>query len=61
LEFIINGGFKTWEMVEESMVVDKGLTGVMLGRAAYDNPAIFSEVDKRFYKKDGDKKTRRDI
>jgi tRNA-dihydrouridine synthase A len=61
LEFIINGGFKTWEASEIALESSKGLLGVMLGRAAYDNPWIFSDVDRRFYGQENLGFTRREI
>ena len=46
LEIIINGGITTLDQVEEQL---KQVDGVMMGREAYQNPYIMSEVDKRFF------------
>jgi len=42
----INGGIRT---LDEAAVHLKQVDGVMLGRAAYQNAAILSEVDQRFF------------
>lgn len=49
LEFIINGGIKTFEQVDEHL---KYVDGVMIGREAYHNPFILSQVDRRYYADD---------
>ena len=49
LEFSINGGIKTAEEIEKLLDPSKGLYGCMIGRAAYENPWIFSDFDRRFY------------
>jgi tRNA-dihydrouridine synthase A len=42
----INGGIKTFEDIDEHRPhVDE----VMIGRAAYDDPYLFAEVDRRYY------------
>lgn len=46
LNIEINGGIKTIKEIEEHL---KHVDGVMLGRIAYDNPFMLSEVDKLFY------------
>jgi tRNA-dihydrouridine synthase A len=46
LEVIINGGIETLDACDAHL---KQVDGVMLGRAAYQNPAILAEVDRRFY------------
>ena len=46
LEIIINGGITTLNQSEELL---KHVDGVMMGREAYQNPYIMSEVDKRFF------------
>lgn len=46
LEIIINGGIKTYTDIDEHL---KFVDGVMLGREAYHNPYILSEMDKRYY------------
>jgi tRNA-dihydrouridine synthase A len=42
----INGGIETLEQAEEHLA---HVDGVMLGRAAYQNPALLAQVDARLY------------
>jgi tRNA-dihydrouridine synthase A len=42
----INGGLKTLDDVETQLV---HVDGVMIGRAAYDDPFVFAEADHRFF------------
>ena len=42
----INGGIGTLEQAEQLL---EAVDGVMIGRAAYQNPQVLSEVDARFY------------
>jgi tRNA-dihydrouridine synthase A len=42
----INGGIQTLEQVQTHL---NSVDAVMIGRAAYDRPYLFSEVDRRFY------------
>jgi len=49
LNIEINGGIKTLAQMEKHLAY---VDGVMLGRVAYDNPFILTEVDKLF--KNGD-------
>ena len=46
LNFIINGGIKT---IEESLDHLQYVDGVMLGREAYNNPYILTEVDSSIF------------
>ncbi len=46
LTILINGGITTLDAVEEHLA---DLDGVMLGRAGYQNPFIFADVDRRFF------------
>ncbi len=46
LEFILNGGIKTLEECSEHL---KTFDGVMLGREAYHNPWLLSEVDHQLF------------
>ena len=48
LGFTINGGVESLDQAAEHLESGK-LRGVMLGRAAYRNPALLAEVDARFY------------
>ena len=53
LSISINGGIKTLEHSLEFMQAEPTLpavNGVMLGRAAYENPYILSQVDSLFYR-----------
>jgi tRNA-dihydrouridine synthase A len=43
----INGGIRTLE--EARAQIDAGLDGVMIGRAAYENPWIFASADPLFH------------
>ncbi len=43
----INGGFKTLAQISQQF---PHVDAVMIGRAAYDNPYLFSEVDRLFFK-----------
>ncbi len=46
LEILINGGFASLDQVERQL---DHVDGVMIGRAAYHNPYLLAEVDRRFY------------
>jgi len=46
LPMMINGGLETLEAAEAEMA---HMDGVMLGRAAYNNPMLLTEVDARFF------------
>ena len=46
LNIVINGGIKT---IKESIDHLKYVDGVMLGREAYDNPFILTEVDNKIF------------
>lgn len=46
LPMAINGGIETLEQAEEHL---KHMDGVMLGRAAYNNPMLLAEVDARIF------------
>jgi tRNA-dihydrouridine synthase A len=58
LNIVINGGIKTVEQIEEHL---KYVDGVMIGRAAYDNPFMMAEVDKFFENGEVNNVTRREI
>ncbi len=45
-EISINGGIATLDAAEEHL---RHVAGVMLGRAAYHEPALLAEIDHRFY------------
>jgi tRNA-dihydrouridine synthase A len=46
LTIVLNGGITTMEACEEHL---KHVDGVMLGRAAYQNPELLTEVDARLF------------
>lgn len=46
LTILVNGGIETLEQADAHL---EHLDGVMLGRAAYHNPALLAEVDARFF------------
>ena len=46
LDICLNGGIKT---ITEAKAESEGLDGVMLGRAAYHDPWILTQVDEVFY------------
>ena len=54
----INGEIKTMAQVSEHL---KYVDGVMIGRAAYENPYLLSSADSIFYESDHPVKTRRQI
>lgn len=49
LEIVINGGIETLDACGEHL---QHVDGVMLGRAAYQNPYVLSEVDRRYFGSD---------
>jgi tRNA-dihydrouridine synthase A len=46
LTILVNGGIENLDQAEEHL---RHVDGVMLGRAAYQNPALLAEVDARFF------------
>ena len=46
LTVVVNGGITTLDEAEAHL---KHVDGVMLGRAAYQNPAVLADVDARFF------------
>jgi tRNA-dihydrouridine synthase A len=50
LTIIINGGIASLEEAESHLT---RVDGVMLGRAAYQHPALLAEVDRRFFGEPG--------
>lgn len=49
LNIVINGGLLTLEQCEEQL---KHVDGVMMGRAAYQNPMLLRDVDSRLFSDD---------
>ena len=58
LEVVINGGIQN---LDESVEHLKQVDGVMLGRSAYDNPMIVSEVDELLFNEEPQKYSRKEI
>lgn len=58
LSIVINGGIKTHEEIESHLTK---VDGVMIGRAAYDNPFLFCEVDSLYYGFEGGSRTREEV
>ena len=58
LEIIINGGIKT---IDDSRNHLMHVDGVMIGRAAYDNPFILSDLDTIFYNQQSIPKSKKQI
>jgi tRNA-dihydrouridine synthase A len=50
LTVVINGGIKTLDEAARHL---ESVDGVMLGRAAYQNPAMLADVDARLYGETG--------
>ncbi len=46
LTIVLNGGLTTLEQVTEQL---RQVDGAMIGRAAYENPYLLAEVDRRFF------------
>lgn len=52
LSFILNGGITTKKQAIDCIVnSNNSINGLMIGRAAYDNPFLFSDFDSTFYNK----------
>ena len=58
LEIIVNGGINNLDQCTEHM---QAVDGVMLGRAAYQNPYVLAQVDQRFYGADKNTKSREQV
>lgn len=58
LEIIVNGGIKT---IAECKTHLKSVDGVMLGREAYHNPWLLSEVDNHLYDEGCAEQTREEV
>ena len=46
IPIVLNGGLTSWTVIEDSL---PQVDGVMLGRAAYGEPAILLDVDRRLF------------
>ncbi|WP_339672862.1 tRNA dihydrouridine(20/20a) synthase DusA [Dasania marina] len=58
LEIILNGGLVDLASCDAPL---QQVDGVMLGRAAYQNPYVLAEVDQRFYNSDAPVKSREQV
>jgi len=58
LEIVINGGFTSIEQISEQY---NHVDGVMIGRAAYQNPYLLAEVDQLIFQDDYPVKSRHEI
>lgn len=58
LEFILNGGVISLEQAEQHLLA---FDGVMLGRAAYENPYLLAEADRRLFGEAGPVPTRTEV
>ncbi len=58
LLFMLNGGIVTLDQVESHLGL---FDGVMIGREAYRNPHLFSEIDARFFGVQDRVKTREEV
>jgi len=58
LEIVINGGFTSIEQISEQY---NHVDGVMIGRAAYQNPYLLAEVDQLIFQDDYSVKSRHEI
>ena len=50
INYTINGGIKTYDDIS-NLLSNNSISGCMIGRAAYDNPWIFSQIDELYYGK----------
>ena len=58
LEIIINGGIKN---IHDSLSHLEKVDGVMIGRAAYDNPFMLRDIETKFYKTDSSINSKKEI
>ena len=58
LDIIINGGIKSIEDCHEHL---KKVDGVMIGRAAYENPFLIKDIDSQIYNEQEDTKSKKII
>ena len=58
LEIIINGGIKN---IDDSLTHLDKVDGVMIGRAAYDNPFMLRDIETKFYKTDSSINSKKEI
>jgi len=58
LTFVLNGGLADWGSIGREL---DGVDGVMLGRAAYHDPYLLTEVDRRLFGDTGAVPSREDV
>ena len=58
LNIVLNGGILDLDQAEQALT---GLDGAMIGRAAYHNPYLLADVDRRFYGDDHPIPTRHEL
>jgi len=58
LTILLNGGLTSLDQAAEQF---PGVDGVMIGRAAYDNPYLLAEVDRRFFDSSAPPPNRRQV
>ena len=58
LEIIINGGIKN---IHDSLSHLEKVDGVMIGRAAYDNPFMLRDIETKFYKTNASINSKKEI
>ena len=58
LEIIINGGIKN---IDDSLTHLDKVDGVMIGRAAYENPFMLRDIETKFYKTDSSINSKKEI
>ena len=58
LEIIINGGIRN---LNDSQMHLKKVDGVMIGRAAYDNPFMLKDIEPRFYNVDSSANSKKEV
>jgi len=75
MKFVLNGGISTFEQAESHLYSSdstnvisncsassvNAINGIMIGRAAYNNPWLFADADRRFYNKPNLGYTRREV
>jgi len=58
LDIVINGGIKTWPEIDAQLTA---VDGVMIGRAAENDPWLFAEADRRVFGDDARSPSRADV
>ena len=58
LTIILNGGLRTLDQTEDEL---RRVDGAMIGRAAYENPYLLTEADRRFFGSDAPPPSRHQV